>query len=83
MVSKKSKSFTGLSDYLVTKIHILAQSVPLIIENKDIETAERYQDIFVEVGRKNIKALVDSDSQDNLILNILLELMEIGCRDEI
>jgi hypothetical protein len=72
MVSKKSKNFTNLSDYLETKIQVLAQSVPLIIENKDIETAQLYQEIFIEVARKNIKNLVDSDSHDNLILNILL-----------
>ena len=72
MVSKKSKNFTNLSDYLETKIQVLAQSVPLIIENKDIEAAQLYQEIFIEVARKNIKNLVDSDSHDNLILNILL-----------
>lgn len=40
-----------------------------------------YQDIFIEIGRTNIHKIVAQESNE-VILEILLELMNIGCKKD-
>lgn len=38
-----------------------------------------YQDIFIEIGKTNVKSIIDC--QETQILDILLDLMGIGCQE--
>jgi len=40
-----------------------------------------YQDIFIEIGRTNIHKIVAQESNE-VILEILLELMNVGCKKD-
>ena len=52
--------------------------MPKIVEEQDDDLGNLYQEIFIEIGRTNLKDIIESDSDNQLILNILLELMTIG-----
>ena len=58
----------------------LAVHVPEIMESKNVEKGEAYQEIFLEIGKGNIKTIIqDNETQ---ILVILLDLMGMGCMKE-
>ena len=41
-----------------------------------------YQEIFIEIGRVNIHKIVAQESNE-IVLEILLELMNVGCKKDI
>ena len=56
--------------------------MPRIVHEENLETGEFYQDIFIEIGRVNMKQIIESESSDQLILNNLLNLMTIGHQNQ-
>lgn len=59
---------------------MLAAHVPKIIEEGDSEKGNSYQDIFLEIGRSNVKEIIQNGEIE--ILAILLDLMGMGCMKE-
>ena len=64
----------------MSKAEFLANLVPQVIEENNKEKGEMYQDIFLEIGKNNIKSMVESGNKN--ILEILLKLMSIGSPDD-
>jgi hypothetical protein len=64
----------------MSKAQVLANLVPQIIQENNREKGEMYQDIFLEIGKNNVKTIVESN--DKQILSILLDLMSIGTPEE-
>ena len=62
----------------MSKVVILSANVPAIIQANDVESAELYQDIFLEFGKNNVKKLIEQDFDNQVILNILVDLMGVG-----
>ena len=58
----------------------LALHVPQIIQLGDVDKGDAYQEIFIEIGKGNIETIVQNCELE--ILNILLELMGMGCIKE-
>lgn len=54
--------------------------MPQIVQEHNLEKGDLYQEIFLEIGRNNIKNIVQGE--DTHILTILLDLMGIGCLNE-
>ena len=50
-----------LNGYLLEKIQIIAQRVPKIVEEQDDEIGGLYQEIFIEIGKVNLKDIVESN----------------------
>ena len=61
-------------------MQVLATHIPEIIKNHDLEKGDQYQEIFLELGRNNIRNIVNNG--DKQVLEILLDLMGIGCLND-
>jgi hypothetical protein len=58
----------------------LAQHVPAIVQEHNLEKGDLYQEIFLEIGKNNIKNIIQGE--ETHILRILIDLMGIGCLNE-
>jgi hypothetical protein len=45
----------------MSKAQVLANLVPQVIEENNKDKGEMYQDIFIEIGKNNIKTIVESN----------------------
>lgn len=71
-----------LNDFLLTKVQVLSQLVQTVMQNGDLELGQLYQELFIEIGINHLKDIIESDSQDQVILFILLDLMLMGYHED-
>tara|TARA_B110000285_G_C15115029_1_gene613543 strand:+ start:473 stop:823 length:351 start_codon:yes stop_codon:yes gene_type:complete len=64
----------------MSKMQMLAAHVPKIMQDEDTEKGNSYQDIFLEIGKSNVKEIIQNGEIE--ILAILLDLMGMGCLKE-
>jgi hypothetical protein len=84
-VSKKISAVDSkdLNYFLQSKVQVLSTKAQSILERGDLEIGELYQDLFIEIGRGNLKQMIEGEQNDQLVAQILLKLMMMGYNQDV